>query len=488
MVAIGGVVFAWARLARTLPDLHGWHLSAPASEFRASQADGAYTFDDYLAQENRVFAELDDLMKKDWAGESVGRFCRYKPDSICNPATLLDRNWNRTVVLESAKPAGGALLVHGLSDAPYSLRTLAGKLHESGYTVIVLRVPGHGTCPKALAGASWQDWAAAVRVAMQGLRKRVTDGKPLVMVGYSNGGTLCVDYAARVTLEGDGSALPKPSALALISPMIAITPMAEFTRLYPLASLLSGEKKLSWSGIEPEIDPFKYSSWPTNASMQASLITGHVGAELQQLAAENRMGAFPPVLVVQSVADSTVVASGMIDTLMDRVAPGRGRLILFDINRYSWLEGLTSTGFEQIIRPRLARGDLPFALTVVTNRSPQSREVLAREHRAGAKTVSDMTETEIGASWPIGTFSLSHVALPIPPSDPVYGADEPGSPAVLPLGTLALRGERDVLAISPGLMMRMRHNPFYDWTERQILSWISLQTGGGVAERAGPRG
>jgi hypothetical protein len=178
------------------------------------------------------------------------------------------------------------------------------------------------------------------------------------------------------------------------------------------------------------------------------------------------------VLTVQSAADSTVVAHRMIDILMDRLPPGRGDLILFDINRASWLDGLTTKGFEQEIRPRLTRDDLPFSLMFVTNRTPDSLEVVSRIRKDGK-----LVETDVGAAWPRGIFSLSHVAVAISPTDPVYGADEAGSPSRLPLGTLALRGENGLLAISAGLMIRMRFNPFYAWTEERIMEWVSRKPG-----------
>lgn len=465
-VGAGGVVFAWTRFAQSLPDLQGWHTQAPKSEFQASDAKRGYTFADYLKQEDKVFAELDTLIKDDWSPKVVGRFSRYKVDSVCNPAHILEHNWNRTFVAEAKDPVGGALLIHGLSDAPYSLRTLAEKLVAANYTVVCLRVPGHGTSPKALAQSSWNDWAAATKLAMSDLRARIPKQLPVIAVGYSNGGALCVNDVCEGLLKNDASA--RPSALVLISPMIGITPMAEFTELYPAVSWLTGEKKLSWSGIEPEIDPFKYSSWPVNASLQAFRITRHVEASIATLAADGRMKDFPPTLVVQSAADATVIAYRMIDILMDRLPPGRGELILFDINRSSWLEGLTDDSFEKHIRPRLKRPDLPFVLTLVTNKAPDSHELFARTLVSGK-----ITESDIGVSWPTGIFSLSHVALPIPIDDPVYGSGEVESTKQLPLGTLALRGERGILSISSGLMMRMRFNPFYDWTENEILKWIT---------------
>jgi alpha-beta hydrolase superfamily lysophospholipase len=473
IVACAGVAFAWVRVARGLPGLHGWHREAPASEFVASDAKGAYSFADYLAQEDRVFAELDALVGKRWAGESVGRFCRYKAESVCNPATLFERNWNRTFVLEAKEPVGGVLLVHGLSDAPYSLRALGERMHAAGYTVIGLRVTGNGTSPRALVDARWEDWAEAVRVGMVGLRAKVPGGRPLIMVGYSNGGALCVNYATGVIAGGAAAALPRADGLVLISPMLAITPMAEFTRLYPAIARVSGEEKMSWSGIEPEIDPFKYSSWPTNASLQAHRITRHVDADLARLSTQGKMSEYPPVLVVQSVADATVLTHGVIDALLDRLPAGRGEMILFDINRFSWLDGLTGSEFEREILPRLKRPGLAFKVVLATNREVDSREVVARQYEGGKPV-----DAIINAEWPAGTFSLSHVAIPIPVTDRVYGLGEVGLPPLLPLGTLSLRGERGVLTISPGLMMRMRYNPFYEWTEDRIMGWVrSLRAG-----------
>lgn len=475
VVGLSGIVYAWASFAHSLPDLHGWHVDSPDSEFRARDAKAAYTFDDYLSQEDRVFGELDALMRGKWAQDRPGKFCRYTPDSVCNPATLFERNWNRTYVLESAQPIGGVLLVHGLSDSPYSLRVLGEKLHLAGYTVIGLRVPGHGTCPKALAEVSWEDWAAAVRVAMKGLRDRVPADRPLIMVGYSNGGALCVNYASSVIQEGGdatSAATPTPTAIVLISPMIGISPMARFTELFPTVAKLSGEKKLAWSSIEPEIDPFKYSSWPTNASLQARRVTKHVEETLAVLAADGRMERFPPVLTVQSAVDSTVVAHQMIDVLMDRLPKGDSELILFDVRRDELIEGLLDVGFEESIRSRLNRADFRFAVTFITQRADNPEHLVARTRRGSVRE-----ETALDLAWPKGVFSLSHVALPISPSDPVYGPGSPDTPAKLPLGHLSMRGENGVLAISPSLLMRMRYNPFYEWTEGRILAWIRARAG-----------
>lgn len=71
-----------------MPDLQGWHLQIPESEFCAADADANYTLDNYLEQEERVFGELDALIAGPWAKEIVGAYSRFSTDSVSNPETI----------------------------------------------------------------------------------------------------------------------------------------------------------------------------------------------------------------------------------------------------------------------------------------------------------------------------------------------------------------------------------------------------------------
>jgi hypothetical protein len=64
------------------------------------------------------------------------------------------------------------------------------------------------------------------------------------------------------------------------------------------------------------------------------------------------------------------------------------------------------------------------------------------------------------------------VALPIPPDDPLYGQRPPGNQDVLFLGQMAVQGERGTLRLSSDWLLRLRHNPFYDYLDRRALAWI----------------
>ncbi len=469
LIAAGLVVFAFffgmSHFARSLAPLDPWHQQFPESEFRASDEQPGYGWDDYLAQEEKVFDELNSFINGPWREASKGALCRFNPDSVSYPTTLFDRDWNRSLLREAKSPVGGVLLLHGLSDSPYSMRAVAERLSAEGYTVLLLRLPGHGTCPGALAQVDWDDWAAAVRVAARGLRKRLPAGTPLVVTGYSNGGALAVNYA----LESlDDDSLPQLSALVLMSPMIGITPLARITRYHRWIAVASGDDRANWSAVEAAIDPYKYTSWPMNASLQAWKLTQRVEIGLAKLQNAGRMAEFPPVVTYQSAIDATVKISLLITSLYERVEDNGSELVVFDVNREAWMENLINRDFEAALEPALRNEKLAYDLTVVTNDSPQSAQVVA-ESRHG----SELRREVLGLSWPQNIYSLAHAALPFAEEDLIYGAAGKGSDARLPLGSLDFKGEAGVLRISDGQLVRLRHNPFFSYLADHQVKWLA---------------
>ncbi len=465
VLAIVVVLYLWGRVASSLPALQGWHRQKPESEFNASDAIDGFKLDDYFRKEEQVFRELDDLIVGPWATQSPGAYSRYHTESVCNPETIVERNWNRSYVLRASNPIGGVLLLHGLSDSPYSLRALGERLHAEGYTVIWLRLPGHGTNPRALADLSWKDWAAAVEIAVRGLRDQLPAGVPLILGGYSNGGALSVDYSLSAI---EDASLAKPDAVVLFSPMIGINPMARITRLYHMVARVTGNMKAQWSSVQAEIDPFKYSSWPMNANVQAWAVTQSVERKLARLQKSRQLNEMPPVLAMQSVVDSTVVVPKLITVLFDRLSSELSELVLFDINRADWLGNLFRLSFEQKIIPKLKRTDLPYQLTFVSNMQTSSEQV-----RVQTRDGESWKELEANLSWPDGIVSLSHVAVPIPPDDRIYGTAEATKDTGLSLGSISMRGEPAALLISDSVFVRCRHNPFYQYMEDHVVGWLT---------------
>ena len=82
-------------------------------------------------------------------------------------------------------------------------------------------------------------------------------------------------------------------------------------------------------------------------------------------------------------------------------------------------------------------------------------------------------ERPLGLSFPPGVFSLSHVALPFPPSDGLYGAEpDPSEDFGIQLGTIAPRGEVGALIVRLDTLLRMSSNPFFPYLLARIEEGI----------------
>ena len=117
------------------------------------------------------------------------------------------------------------MLLHGLTDSPYSLRHVASRYRDHGFLVVAIRLPAHGTVPAALTDVDWETWFAATRLAVREARRRVPAPAPLHIVGFSNGGSLALKYALDAI---DDKSLAAPNRMILISPMVGITRFARF--------------------------------------------------------------------------------------------------------------------------------------------------------------------------------------------------------------------------------------------------------------------
>ncbi len=214
MLLVGFILYLENR-----PDLETWHLVELDEEFNEQTAPGSFA--EYLGLEERLFAQLEAEVFADGGQSNHYRISRYHRGSLSDPGGW-DRNWNRSFVLDTPSARAGVLLLHGMSDSPYSLHHLGERLHAAGAYVIGLRLPGHGTAPSGLLDVTWQDMAAAVRLAMQHLAEK-NPGRPLYIVGYSNGAALAVHYALATT---DDPASPVVSRLVLVSPAIGVSEVA----------------------------------------------------------------------------------------------------------------------------------------------------------------------------------------------------------------------------------------------------------------------
>lgn len=445
------------------PDLHPWHRIAPKSEFHAELDPGDWTLEQYLELENNLFSEVPKALER--KGVDSAKWGRFRPDSPTNPLNF-ERNWNRTFLLQPAEPQGIAVMIHGLSDSPYSVRPLARILEREGYTVIGLRVPGHGTVPGALTRAQWEDWRAVLRIAgREVVARRAADG-PFVMAGYSNGAALAVDY----TLDAlEDETLPVPDRLIFLSPALAVSKVAALAKWQLLMSRLPFFKKLGWNSVLPEYDPYKYNSFALNAARQIYRLTSSVDRRLQRLSDRGQINDLPPVLAIQSAVDSTVPAVASLSRWFGRLEGGDDELVLFDVNRIAQAEMFLGPAANTLLESLEAGLPYPYDLSIVGNHTEQSLGLIERAWHPGSILPE---ERPLGLSWPRGIFSLSHVAVPFPADDPIYGVGT-SQQEPFPFGNIEARGENGVLTVPITLLMRLRYNPFFLYLDEKVVEFIS---------------
>jgi alpha-beta hydrolase superfamily lysophospholipase len=446
------------------PDLKVWHEAELDAEFGEDAA--VDSFADYLALEARLFAQLEERVYARIEPADRRLINRYHRGSLSDPQRW-STDWNRSFEFDAAEPRAGVLLLHGLSDSPYSLRNIGVRLHQSGAWVVGLRLPGHGTAPAALLDVRWEEMAAAVRLAAGHLRDRIGD-RPLYIVGYSNGGALGVHYALSAL---EDPALPAVDRLVLISPAIGVSRMAALAVWQSRLGRLLGLHKLEWNAILPEYDPFKYGSFAVNAGDQVYRLTAEIRSRLDRLGRAGRLGEVPPLLAFQSIVDATVSTEALVSALFGKLPRNGNELVLFDVNRDAESEHLMVRDPRAVVDELLRAERLPFTFSLVTNEDAGSTRVAVLHKRVdGASWEAE----PLPMAWPEGIYSLSHVALPFPGDDPVYGGMDHGESPGIQLGNIALRGERGTLQIPAADMLRLRWNPFYPYLEQRILDFLGL--------------
>src|SRR5690606_22434855 len=106
------------------PPLAPWHTYVP-HELHAKQLD-QISWQEYIAHEAKLFDEVRVHLEQTIATADQVESNRYFEDASVNPGHFA-HDWNRSYILTpAAEPVGVAVLLHGLTDSPYSLRHIAG--------------------------------------------------------------------------------------------------------------------------------------------------------------------------------------------------------------------------------------------------------------------------------------------------------------------------------------------------------------------------
>ncbi|HQR10004.1 MAG TPA: alpha/beta hydrolase [Casimicrobiaceae bacterium] len=460
-------VRAWD--AHRSPPLDPWHTYAP-HEMTAKEIDGA-DWKQYLSAEQAAQDEVRTEVTEKLEPEARNSANRYFSGSPVYPGNFA-HDWNRSFVLDPVgTPAGAVVLLHGLTDTPYSVRKIAQRYAQDGFVAVAIRLPGHGTVPAGLTHVEWEQWVAATRLAVREAQRRAGAAVPLHVVGYSNGGALAMKYA--LDAIGD-KALPRPARIVLISPMIGITSMARFAGIAGWPAIFPAFAKAAWLDVVPEFNPFKYNSFPVNAARQSSLISRALQRQIAQYASEGRLAELAPILTFQSVVDFTVSTRAIVSSLYVHLPANGSELVLFDLNRSAQFGPLFRPSADNVLARLLPAPPRAFRTTIITNASASAPGVVELVTEAGATTER---VRPLDLAYPRDVFSLAHIALPFAMDDALYGLEPSRSEDFgVNLGATATRGERGALVISIDSLSRMSANPFFPYMLERIEEGIGGKT------------
>ena len=252
------------------------------------------------------------------------------------------------------------------------------------------------------------------------------------------------------------------------SPAIGVSAAAPFAVWQSRVGYVLGLPKLEWNSLLPEYDPFKYGSFAVNAGDQVYRLAKKVQKQFDSLEKHPSKKPFPTVLSFSSIVDSTVSVPAVIDNLFNRLPKAvkkKHTLVLFDINhnfdRNNIVKASVSENLQHLRNTPIKEN---YTFELISNISTNDRSV---------KRIVNHTEVHtLPYEWSKGLYSLSHLALPISPNDPLYGNNNaPKSPGIQ-LGHLAIYGETGVLQISSASLLRQRWNPFHGYIKGRVLAFL----------------
>lgn len=193
----------------------------------------------------------------------------------------------------------GALLIHGFTGNPGSMRGIAEALAAEGFSVELPLLPGHGTAVEDMIETTFGDWLGAAEAAYQRLAARC---EKVVIGGLSMGGGLTAWL---------GSEHPEVAGLICINPLVQ---EGEGMREVLEAVAAEGTELVDGIGADiadPDSTESAYPQTPVRPALSLFGAAAELSGRLDRITS--------PVLIVTSV-DDHVVPPANSDTLAEKVA------------------------------------------------------------------------------------------------------------------------------------------------------------------------
>lgn len=156
----------------------------------------------------------------------------------------------------------GVLCIHGLGGSGHDFRRTAEVLHQHGWSVMVMRIAGHGMTWREAGQSHLADWRSSVDEALNELRSVATT---IIVLGSSFGGALAFDVAKRRPDDVQGVVVvntPLSYRVGGIFQDVGLRVLRLFSPVFPKPGLSATDKKnYAYSGSLP--------AWPISLIIES---------------------------------------------------------------------------------------------------------------------------------------------------------------------------------------------------------------------------
>jgi len=181
----------------------------------------------------------------------------------------------------------GVLLIHGFTGSISHMRPVGDALHEAGFTVQGINLPGHATRYQDMSKCTWDMWLNYVKEAVMKLKEQC---EYVSVCGLSMGGVLTLLAAEQMEIT---SAIPVSAPMGIQNRLLNLSPYIwPFFPVTPFGN--SPDRHLTH---DANYD-YGYLAFPTKAA--AHLV------KLIKMARKNLFSITCPLMLVQSSGDGMI--------------------------------------------------------------------------------------------------------------------------------------------------------------------------------------
>lgn len=190
----------------------------------------------------------------------------------------------------------GCLLTHGFTATPQEMHELGTRLASQEYTVLGVRLFGHGTKLEDIARSRWPDWLASVEDGYHLLKEWCDQ---IVVIGFSTGGCLSLIMVSELPVDG----------IVTLSTPYLLPPIPFLKQLYPILPALSvflpaiRKGPPVWKDMEAAKSRVQYDAYPLRSVYEFGAMLEEMRPRLNKVTA--------PALLIHSLDDNFIPPSDM---------------------------------------------------------------------------------------------------------------------------------------------------------------------------------